>query len=342
MSEAVIGTSIERGRGFVYTALGASDDFAKGSVQVIGTALVVICMAEGAGSTVRATTLAAGGIVEADSIAVLYEHEDVTVAKNESLVIAKGDLVFWDVADNNVNKTASGNYAVGVCLVAAAEAATTVRIAFDGAHQHVADITGEAATFFGATDMTGAEAETLTDGSNADTEHVHDTAGLTADCIDATLIADNVVAEEHVAAALIQVDTVNIAATAVKTLNATPVELVAAPGADKLLQFLGAVIVYDYGSEVLTESADNLDIEYDGGTGAKVATTIESTGFLDQAADQVAVIPPIVVAGTNTAAANVNKNLVLLSNEGDFGGNASDDCQLTIRISYRAVTCGLA
>ncbi len=340
--EAILNGSVDRGRLFTYSDLGASDEHAAGEVVVIGTALVGIVIEKCAGATVRAASVTANTIPAPDRCAFMYEHEDVTILKNTALVITAGDLVFWDVADNNVNKTASGNYAIGVALEDAASAATTVRIAFDGSHQHLADITGEAATFFGATDMTGAEAETLTDTSNADALHVHDTAGLTADCIDATLLADDAVQVEHIVKSVIKVKTINIAGAGCKTLNATPVELIAAPGADLLIEFLGCVIAYDYGSEVLTESADNLDIEYDGGTGAKVAATIESTGFIDQSADQIAVIPPAVVAGTNTAAANVNKNLVLLSNEGDFGGNASADCQLTIAISYRIITCGLA
>ncbi len=38
----------------------------------------------------------------------------------------------------------------------------------------------EAETFFNATDITGAEAETLTNGSNADSKHIHAAAGLAA------------------------------------------------------------------------------------------------------------------------------------------------------------------
>jgi len=50
----------------------------------------------------------------------------------------------------------------------------------------------EAQTFFGATDISGAEAETLTDGSVADSLHVHDTAGIANDAVDKTKIAADV------------------------------------------------------------------------------------------------------------------------------------------------------
>lgn len=42
-----------------------------------------------------------------------------------------------------------------------------------------AALLNEAGTFFSSTNISGAEAETLSDGSNADAMHVHDTAGLT-------------------------------------------------------------------------------------------------------------------------------------------------------------------
>jgi|GEM_PF-5227552 len=48
----------------------------------------------------------------------------------------------------------------------------------------------EAQTFFAATDITGAEAEQLTDGSNADTLHTHDTAGLAENAVK-TATVDN-------------------------------------------------------------------------------------------------------------------------------------------------------
>lgn len=126
-----------------------------------------------------------------------------------------------------------------------------------------------------------------------------------------------------------------------KALNTTAKELVAAPGAGKLIEFLGAVLFLDYGSEVLTESTYNLDIEYDDGTGEPVCTTIETTSFIDASADQIMKAVPIVLAGTVTALANVNKNLVLLSNEGDFGGNASADTTMTVMVSYRILDFNL-
>jgi len=134
---------------------------------------------------------------------------------------------------------------------------------------------------------------------------------------------------------------VTLTAAQIKLLATTEIELVAAPGADKFLQFLGAILILNYGSEVLAEDADNLDIEYDDGTGAAVCTTIECTGFIDQAADQLAVVIPIVIASV-TAAANVNKNLALVNNNDNFTGNATGDTTITVITTYLIHDCGLA
>ena len=120
-----------------------------------------------------------------------------------------------------------------------------------------------------------------------------------------------------------------------KALNTTAKELVAAPGAGRFIEFVSAVLHLDVGSEILTESADNLDIEYDSGTGPAVCTTIECTGFIEQTVDQVMLAIALVLAGTTTASSTINKNLVLLSNEGDFAGNASADAVMKIKIAYR-------
>ena len=121
-----------------------------------------------------------------------------------------------------------------------------------------------------------------------------------------------------------------------KALRASPKELVVAPGAGRLVEFLGALFHLDYGSEVLTESSDNLGIEYDDGTGEPVCTAIETTGFITASADQIMKAIPIVLAGTVTAAANVNKNLVLINTgSAEIAGNASADATMTVMVSYR-------
>jgi len=119
----------------------------------------------------------------------------------------------------------------------------------------------------------------------------------------------------------------------VKALRATPQALVAAPGEGFALQLLGGTIIYDY-TAVFTETADNLVIRYTNGSGAAASAVIETTGFLDQTADQIRPIVPV-----NDAAIAGNAPLILHNNgDGEFGGTGSP---LRVVVEYLVVRTGL-
>jgi len=125
----------------------------------------------------------------------------------------------------------------------------------------------------------------------------------------------------------------------IKGLRAAPLTLVAAPGADKFVELVSAVLILNYGSEVLTESEDNLVIQYSSGT--DITAAIESTGFIDSNADIIKVVLPSAAVDV-TAANSINKAVELFNTgDGEFAGNASDDTTLSIRVSYRVHTAGL-
>lgn len=126
-----------------------------------------------------------------------------------------------------------------------------------------------------------------------------------------------------------------IAAEDVKTLRATPVTLVPALGTGRILEFLSATLVLDYGSEVLAETDDNLAIKYTNGSGVAVSDTIEMTGFIDQTADTVTRGVPVKDAIV-TLAGSANQALVLHNTGGgEMTGNASDDSVLTVFTLFR-------
>lgn len=129
---------------------------------------------------------------------------------------------------------------------------------------------------------------------------------------------------------------ITITAAEVKALKATPIELVAAQGADTFIEFISAVLVLKYGSEVFTESADNLAIEYDDGSGLAIVPTIEATGFIDQAADTLTNAIPVLDSIAANAAV-LNKNIAILNNNDEFAGNASNDSVLEVHVTYRVL-----
>lgn len=131
--------------------------------------------------------------------------------------------------------------------------------------------------------------------------------------------------------------TVSMTATEVKALATTPIELVAAPGAGKVVQFMGASLKLVYGgSNAFTEAGDNLGIKYTDASGVQVCTTIECTGFIDQTASTYTNAVPsadAIVAATGAE----NQALVLDNLGSNFAGNAADDNTLEVSVAYRIV-----
>jgi len=136
-------------------------------------------------------------------------------------------------------------------------------------------------------------------------------------------------------------DTIELSNADIKALRATPKTLISAPGADKFIEVLSAVLILDAGSEVLTESDDNLVIQY-ATSGDDITAAIEMTGFIDQASDTIIAVRSSNPLAANAATDMVN-NAVELFNTGDgeFAGNASNDATMTVKITYRIHTAGL-
>ena len=126
----------------------------------------------------------------------------------------------------------------------------------------------------------------------------------------------------------------------IKGLRAAPLALVATPGADKFIELVSAVLILNYGTNVLTESADNLVIQYTT-SDVDITAAIEMTGFIDAAADQMAIVNPLTIP-TIPAASAVNNGIELFNTgDGEFAGNAGNDTTLSIRVSYKVHTAGL-
>lgn len=131
----------------------------------------------------------------------------------------------------------------------------------------------------------------------------------------------------------VQVATVSLTNAEIKALNTAPKELVAAPGAGKLIEFLGATLFHDYGANALTGD-HALTIGLDDGTVA-VAATIAHGDFAHQVADYVYSVKA-AVAFHDAAADVLNKNLALTA-AGDYAGNAGNDTVWTVHVAYRII-----
>lgn len=113
-------------------------------------------------------------------------------------------------------------------------------------------------------------------------------------------------------------------------LRATPITLVAAPGAGLAILVDGVYAYFDVTTDGYTETADNLAVEYASGLDVLV---METTGWLDQATDGARYQRPAVDVITPPA----NSALQLKNNgDGEFGGgNAANT--LSVEVTYRVV-----
>ncbi len=112
-------------------------------------------------------------------------------------------------------------------------------------------------------------------------------------------------------------------------LRATPITLVADPGANYVVIVEDVYMVSHTVTAAYTESADNLDILYAGST---TIMTVETTGFIDQVGDQIRHMLP----ATTATITPVKNKAVQIHNGGDGefgGGNAADT--LSVEVIYR-------
>jgi len=125
---------------------------------------------------------------------------------------------------------------------------------------------------------------------------------------------------------------VTVSAAELLALATTAKTLVAAPGADRVLEFISAIIKYNYGATAYTESTDDMVIEYSGGQ--DVSAAITSSGFIDQTNDEIRVIPHNLTAMAITTDLEALKNTALqlfIPNDNPTLGDGT----LTVRTTYR-------
>jgi hypothetical protein len=134
----------------------------------------------------------------------------------------------------------------------------------------------------------------------------------------------------------LQSATVTITTAELLALNATPKELLPAPGSGYANVVDSAVLFLDYNSAAYNgvASGEDLEIRYTNGSGQLVAT-VETTGFLDQASDQVRYVQVGAVTAI-TPVANAAVVLDLASGE-----IATGNSPLKVKIYYRVVPTAL-
>lgn len=127
---------------------------------------------------------------------------------------------------------------------------------------------------------------------------------------------------------------VTITSTQLLALNATPQELVPAPGAGFALIFKGALIQKPAGTAYVEDATDDLSVSYTDASGLEVGR-VDSTGFLDQTTNQIRFVNPYHAAsGLSGITPVVNAALVLHLKNGEI---ITGDSDLNIEVLYDVV-----
>lgn len=125
-----------------------------------------------------------------------------------------------------------------------------------------------------------------------------------------------------------------IANAACRTLNATPVQVIPAPGAGRAITDVRvmAKLVYATAAFDAVGAGDDLAFKYTDGSGDKVCGDIETVGWLDQTSSGWRTTGPVVTSMTPVENAAVVAQILTGEIYGAAGGG-----YLVIRTSYRIV-----
>jgi len=131
---------------------------------------------------------------------------------------------------------------------------------------------------------------------------------------------------------LIRTATVEISNAELQALAAAPKTLVAAPGAGKYIEFLGATIATIFVTTAIDSATSdgNLVIQT-GTTGTDVSLTVEAAGLVDAAATAVSTAKPLAT----DVVMDANETIELLNDGAEFTVVGSGDSTMRVDVLYR-------
>jgi hypothetical protein len=123
-----------------------------------------------------------------------------------------------------------------------------------------------------------------------------------------------------------------VSSAEILALNATPKELVAAPGAGKVLELLSAVLILDFNTTAYAVNGV-LSVRETDDAGTALSETVTLANFLAQTADTIRTLQP--AAGHALAE---NTPMVLSAATGE---TTNGDSPVRVKIAYRVHSTGL-
>ena len=245
--------------------------------------------------------IASGGKIDVESGGIVD-----TSAATGGLLVAAGEIDTADLATDAVETAKINALAVTTAKIAA-NAVTPAELATDAVE--TAKINALAVT---AAKLAASAVET---------------AKINALAVTEAKLAANAVTTGKVETDLLQYVDKQLTNAEMLAVRATPIDVVAAPGANRAIIVHKILIVSDSVGAAYTESTDNLALEYSGG---QDILTIETTGLIDSGDVQIRTMgaPEAVLTPS------VNESVRLFnSGDGEFGaGNAANT--FSIRVWY--------
>lgn len=132
----------------------------------------------------------------------------------------------------------------------------------------------------------------------------------------------------------------------VKALRATPISLVAAPGAGKVVLpvFCYVALIYG-GTNAFTAAAnDNLSLKLKDGSGALLMSGGVQAFIQNTASALTAMVPGTAVGATPNILKTVGDNQALVIHNqtaGEIAGNAAGDNKITVTVGYMVMPSGI-
>jgi len=161
------------------------------------------------------------------------------------------------------------------------------------------------------------------------------TIALANNAVATAQIADDAVTTAKIDPTVINFASATLTSAQVKALKATPITLVAAPGADLAIVPVAINIVANYGgTNAFTESADDLSICYATTPASNEIKEIESTGLIDQTNDEWRYI---TFEHAETFIPVENDAVVITNLDDEIAGNAAANNTVLVRLYYRIV-----
>ncbi|MBA7633618.1 hypothetical protein ES703_41189 [subsurface metagenome] len=140
----------------------------------------------------------------------------------------------------------------------------------------------------------------------------------------------------------IQYAEVEISSAEILALHTTPKTLVAAPGVNKILEFISLSLAMDWDSVAYTiNDARNLAVRYTDADGEAVSSIQKVTDFLDQESDQVRLLLTLPISGVVSIEAVPNAPLVLTLTLGNGTSVTLGDSPIHAKVAYRVHATGL-